>query len=522
SLADWLQVSWFYPRGFKREYIIETPRAYVVVGQGIVYKFIKEENADSRAPGPAVLARWQSACEEVIDNLELAPDIYLGLRLLRWVDDEPFWITQVQGRDLRYRIAAEDVDELAIVMRRIPYESRLSALLDQGDELEEPRLRALIKVLSRFYEHRLRAGMQACIEEPGLALRWIREQVLHHLQVFIEDNGSFLDPFSQLAFQEAKVFLSNFYQELRDSFVMRGQKGFVVDVHGNLTCENICFEAVGPGGKAVTITGRRRPPSGTRFSDVLSDVASLAVDLEARGDVHLAREFEEHFFAQNPEVEHAGLYPFYYVANAVMRAMQLMAVPDSGTNIAATAFLSLALRGVFGLNKPFIVAVGGRCANGADDLAMSVAEMTGGVVVAPADGAAAETYSVDLDHLQFEYLLDAVKRHIRNSTPVVLVWPLNQEEERMQIARLARDLGVRYLLVKCGLSFPEKVTRLNRASGKEFSNGNCCVDVRRLWSKSEAPWPVADNFVLNQFYVEPVIPQPDLALSVLRHLSRNG
>ena len=84
SLADWLDVAWFYPEDFRKERIVETSQSLLVFGESIVYKFLKS-NTPNRTLSFG--QRWAIACEEVLDNRELAPDLYLGLRLLRWIED---------------------------------------------------------------------------------------------------------------------------------------------------------------------------------------------------------------------------------------------------------------------------------------------------------------------------------------------------------------------------------------------------------------------------------------------------
>lgn len=77
SLPQWLEVSWFYPEGFKREQVIETARSWVVLGNGIVYKFLKLDQTSEEDPRKLFTRKWQAACEEIVDNQKWGPESLL-------------------------------------------------------------------------------------------------------------------------------------------------------------------------------------------------------------------------------------------------------------------------------------------------------------------------------------------------------------------------------------------------------------------------------------------------------------
>jgi aminoglycoside phosphotransferase family enzyme/predicted kinase len=517
-LADWLEVSWFYPQGFRKEKVVETDRSYIVIGQNVVYKFLKAAGGHTRG---TFGERWQSACEEVLDNRELAPDLYLGLRMLRWIDDEPHWITELRCKDLLPESPPPDADDVVIVMRRIPAHSRLSRFVEDSREVSPMRISGLSKFLSKYYKHRRRAGIQECIEEPLLALSWVKERLLGRLEYFAATYGSFLDPFSRIAFQEAKAYLKAFYEENRQIFLMRGNSGQVIDCHSNLKSEHICIEPIGLAARTISVFGRLPRAAARRKADILSDIASLVIDLEARGVIHLAHEFEECFFSTNPEAYNKELYQFYLVSSAVSQAMDLLCAGCEESAVGATNLLALALRNVLGLRGPFVVAIGGPREDGAEDLASSIAEMTAAVSLDSSAATSAQSYSGELDELVFDKLLKVAKQRLRGNSSVVMIWPFNQEEERLRLVAMADSLGAPYVLVKCCLSRAE---RLNKALCQSLLASRPPDDSaieRRLWSKQHSPWPISElSKNLNQVYIEPVIPRPELALGVLQDLAR--
>lgn len=533
-LSDWLEVSWFYPQGFRKDKVIETPRSYIVIGQNIVYKFLKTAEGHAQS---TFAERWQSACEEVLDNRELAPDLHLGLRLLRWVDEEPHWITELRCKDLSPDSPPPDADDVALVMRRIPARSRLSHFVQEGREVSPVRLSGLCKFLSKYYRHRQRDGIEQCVNEPSLSLVWVKERILSRLDDFVANYGNFLDPFSEIALQEAKAYLKAFYEENEQLFLQRGYSGHVIGCHGNLKSEHICIEPIGLAARTVSIFGRLPRAAAPRAAgadevdvrraDILNDLASLVIDLEARGAVKLAHEFEQRFFSANPNSYSKELYQFYLVAAAVSQAIDLFCADREEHAAGMTGLLALALRNVLGLRRPFIVAIGGREEDGAADLAESISEMSDAVALdlsaavsiqSSLDGLA---HLDELDELVFDKLLSVARLRLKDNSPVVINWPFNREEERLQLVAMADSLGAPYILVKCCLSRAERLQKaLHRPSAAGRDAEHNAVK-RRLWPKQHNPWPVTElSLNLNQIYLEPVIPHPELALGILRDLAR--
>ncbi len=119
TLAEWLDVSWFYPEDFSPEKIHETQKSYIVEGQRKVLKFFKESPEN----------QWTMFCHEIVDNSSLAPNLYLGVMPLCWVDGEPSWGQLIP---LGHMIVDRPpkCDDLALVMRRIPKEKMLQDVLE--------------------------------------------------------------------------------------------------------------------------------------------------------------------------------------------------------------------------------------------------------------------------------------------------------------------------------------------------------------------------------------------------------
>lgn len=105
-------------RGFVPEKIVETRQSTVVVGKEFVYKFLRINTPFLNQTSYFRIA-WQRACEEILNHRILAPSLYQGLRLLRWINGKPEWISEKISFNLNPLNPPKEADDLAIIMKRV-------------------------------------------------------------------------------------------------------------------------------------------------------------------------------------------------------------------------------------------------------------------------------------------------------------------------------------------------------------------------------------------------------------------
>lgn len=491
--AEWLELSWFYPEGFRKQRIIETERSWVVCGEQIVYKFLKVPgtNAD---PEELFRKRWQLSCEELLDHRELAPELYLGLRLLRWVDEEPQWMSETAAADLNPLRPLPGADDVAIVMRRVPDERLLDRRLESQPEISSRTLQQISQRLSAFQRSAEAAPAKPFDGDPGGYVKHLVASYVRPLEQFMLREGSFLDPFSKLAFEEIRAYLSRFVRENEALLRERVSSGRVVDGHGALRADRICVDS-----GVITFPGRLGRHSAFRAMDTLADTAALVGDLEARGFPTTARDLEAGLLEDRTEPP--ALMRFYRAAESVRRAQLLFSGKASDARIAATSYLSVAFRAALALEEPFILVVGGnspeeelRLARGFDALAMtqtlSIAQLTPGL---PEDAA-------------LEQLLRMADTLVARGQPVTLLWPSNRDEERLRIAARARRSGAKILFVLVE----------GRPSDARVEGGRNIRTTPSRWQNGPTLWELPHTIV------QPTLAPADLALEVLRQLGRGA
>lgn len=497
ALLQWLDVSWFYPPGFTKDLTLETPTSWLALGNGIAYKFFKlHQSLIDSGNQEAFQQRWRLACEEIIDHRELAADVYMGLRLLRWVDDEPQWMSEKVARSLDPARAPASANDVAVVMRRIPEQHFLYNRLAEPNFKTDTALDKLSARLKEFHTQSIGKSLVTFRDEPSLLHAILFERYQKPLNDFILSYGSFLDPFSQIAFEELRGFITSFLEKNAHLFSARLKEGAFMDCHGALNSEHIAIDDQGE----LAVFGRVSRNSPERFADFLCDIASLVLDLEARGFTTFAQQFEDKYF---PLPSHENeLYRFYKVAEASRRAQQFFEDKVDDPFNLGTACLSYALRIALRIDKPFLVVISSKDAKEAEQLGRSLEALTSGVLnpnaVEKKPFGKYFPASPGLDRLLQHIELERAK-----GESIIVQWPLNREEERLVIQRFAVEHEMTLLFVTL-----------------DSDEGGKAPSPRRLRSLQSDLSQYLNELSTHHLIIQPSLPRPDLALLVLRALGQ--
>lgn len=207
-------------------------------------------------------ARAEACRREVELNRRLAPDVYLGVADLR-----------EDGR----------VVDHAVVMRRLPDDRRLAALVPAGAEVRDGLRDILHRVVALHAAHRVAGAVAA---RAGAAERvqaqWEDNLAEIRSTVAAGDGPASTGGLGPVI--EAIGRLARRYVEGRGAlFERRVADGWIVDGHGDLLAEDIFLLDDGP-----RILDCLEFDDALRMGDALADVAFLAMDLERLGRADLA------------------------------------------------------------------------------------------------------------------------------------------------------------------------------------------------------------------------------------------
>ncbi len=251
-----------------------------------------------------VAERERTCRREVELNRRLAPDVYLGVGHFSGPGDGP--------------------GEPVVVMRRMPEDRRLSALLRARQPVDDA-LRQVARLLADFHAGTptdpeiAREG-----EEPALRRRWIAN--LRETDRFV---GRLVD---ETAHAEVESLATRYLDGRGPLLAARAAAGLVRDGHGDLVADDIFCLPDGP-----RVLDCLEFDDRLRYVDVLDDVAFLAMDLERLAAPEAAEHFQYWYaeFAGRPRV--VSLEHHYTAYRAFVRAKVACLQADQGVTAAVPA-----------------------------------------------------------------------------------------------------------------------------------------------------------------------------------------
>ena len=290
-------------------------------------------------------------CEREVElNSRLAPDVYLGV-----VDvDDP----------------ATGDRRPATLMRRMPDARRLSALMAVGQDARH-ELREIARTMATFHLSAHCGPRIAVAGEPkAVAERW--HGALTTVARFAATvlDGTALDSVACLA--------DEYIAGRSTLFEQRIATDKVVDGHGDLLADDIFCLSTGP-----AILDCLEFSDELRYCDVLSDVASLAMDCERLGHRELGEYFLREYATYTADSFPASLAHHYIAYRAMVRCEVACLRHEQGAEDAAEqarTLLGIAHRHLV-LGRVTWVLIGGPPGAGKSTLASALADALGWAVL---------------------------------------------------------------------------------------------------------------------------------------------
>ncbi|WP_182881795.1 AAA family ATPase [Microbispora sp. H10949] len=418
-------------------------------------------------------ARRAMCHKEVELNRRLAPDVYEG-------------VADVSGPDGRVR-------EHLVVMRRMPDERRLSALVRSGAPVEGA-LRQVARVVAGMHA---RSPHSPRIDEQGsgqaLRSRWTAS--FREVRALPE---AVLD--SEILGDVERLTLR--YLDGREPlFAVRIAEGRIVDGHGDLLADDVFCLDDGP-----RILDCLEFDDRLRFVDGLDDAAFLAMDLERLGAPRLAELFLCWYAEFSGDPSPPSLWHHYVAYRAFVRAKVACLRHGQGDSAAAWEARSLAelTLGHLQAGAVTLVLVGGLPGTGKSTLAAAVADRLSCTLLtsdrlrkelagmSPHQPAAAPfgegIYCAESTERTYAELLSRAERLLGLGEPVVVDASWTDTAHRAAAASLARRTSTHLTALRCVA--PPRVTaeRLARRTGG-ISDADRAIAA--AMTATETPWPGA-------------------------------
>ena len=417
-------------------------------------------------------ATREADCQrEVMLNRRLAPDVYLGVATIT-CDGKP-------------------IDHM-VVMRRMPEDRRLSAVAQQGADLDDWLLK-VAQALASFHRGAERSpDISAAATGSALRADWERN--------FVE-TSSFVGPILDEA-TEAKIqALALRWIDGREALLSeRIALGRVCDGHGDLQAEDIfCLD------DGVRILDCVEFSDALRHCDVVADVAFLVMDLERLGHHRAAtslllkyKDLAEDRFPETLVHHYCASRAYVRAKVACLRSAQ----GEDGAKAAARQLHDLALS-FLRQARVTLVVVGGLPGSGKSTLARGLAgardwtvfrsdELRLEIGVAePVSGYRTGRYSPAITTKVYEELLRQAERLLESGYSVILDASWVDAGRRGAAQSVAERTSSDLVELCCDVSHEIARERIERRLAEHADLSEATPEVSAAMSLVMDPWPSA-------------------------------
>lgn len=299
-----------YPENPGKIELIQTHISFVFLTDNFVYKVKKPVNFGFL--DFSTLEKRRFFCEKELQlNRRLCPDIYVEV-----VSINKSSIIKISG-------SGETV-EYALKMKRLPQEKIMTALLKQR-KVDFKTIDGLAKIIAQFHS---KAETSSEINEYG-SLKIIRtnwDENFAQTQKYVNQT------IPEAEFQFIKNKVNTFMENKRALFENRIKNNKVRDCHGDLHSGNVFITDKICIFDAIEFNDR------FRYSDVASDVAFLAMDLDFQQRTDLSDYFIEKYIHYSKDQELTKLLGFYKCYRAYVRGKVIsFKLDDPNVNAAEKA-----------------------------------------------------------------------------------------------------------------------------------------------------------------------------------------
>ncbi len=285
-----------YPESAGRVEVVETHMAWVFMAEKYVYK-LKKPVRYPYLDFSSIALREFYCHEEVRLNQRLAPGVYLGVVPLT-----------CNRRGLAIDGKGSIVDWL-VRMRRLPRRQMLDWMLRDG-RLGACHLRRLAHLLAEFH------GSCQSLPFSGEAYRQrYRNDIERNLEA-LQGLRSALGGVDYRSLGESQL---SFLEHRSDWFDARAREGNVIEAHGDLRPQHICF----PDEKPLIIDCLEFNPD-LRILDKADETAYLAMECAWLGYSEAGKEFLAYFEQCSKDHVPFPLRAFYMAYRASLRARLLL------------------------------------------------------------------------------------------------------------------------------------------------------------------------------------------------------
>jgi aminoglycoside phosphotransferase family enzyme len=282
-----------YPNPPQKVELSQTQISYIFFAGEYVYKVKKP--VDMGFLDYTTLEKRLYFCRKEVElNRRLCADTYLD-------------VVHIAEQEGRYTIEGKGVRvEYAVKMRRLPADAMMDALLAKN-KVTPKMVEDTAKTVSDF--HKKAATSEEISRTGGI------EAVIKNTQEnFDQTDKYFVIIIGSETYRRIKAYTEGFIKDNEALFRKRMDGGRVRDCHGDLHAAHVCFLK-----NSICIYDCIEFIDRLRYTDVVADVAFLAMDLDHYGRSDLAEIFVKAYIRESGDKELTKLLNFYKCYRAYVR-----------------------------------------------------------------------------------------------------------------------------------------------------------------------------------------------------------
>ena len=280
-----------YPEEPGKIDLIQTHISFVFVTNEFVYKMKKAVNFGFL--DFSTLEKRRFFCEKELElNKRLCADVYLEVVPIN------------KSNTIRLKGNGETI-EYALKMKRLPQEKIMTLLLKEG-KVNKKTINELAKIITKFH---FRAQTSNEISNYG-SLKIIKINWDENFNQTLKYRNQTI---SQADFEFIKSQINNFIEKNEPLFESRTKNNRIRDCHGDMHSGNIFIT------EPICIFDAIEFNDRFRYSDVASDVAFLAMDLDFQERLDLSDYFIDRYIFYSKDQELMKVLSFYKCYRAYVR-----------------------------------------------------------------------------------------------------------------------------------------------------------------------------------------------------------
>ena len=457
-----------YPHEAATIEMLETHISYIFFAGTYVYKVKKP--VDFGFLDFATLEKRRYYCEREVElNRRICPEVYLGVEEVR--EQHGFYSLGGQGRTVEY----------AVKMRRLPEENRMDLLLGESKVTAQDVARVASRI-ARFHEQ-APTGTQVTSHGDLQAVRQNLEENFAQTARFV---GTAL---SREVYGDVIAYSRAFMEAKQEVFHNRSQEGRIRDCHGDLHAAQVFLEPPPDDGSwdGISIIDCIEFNERFRCSDIVEDMAFLAMDLDFHGRPDLSAAFTNAYVRESRDPGVFDLLDFFKTYRAYVRGKvacfrtedsQLSQRARDDAMETARAYFELSRSYIPRLPKPAVFLMCGVTGTGKSTLAAELAQHWSAVHISsdlvrkslagiePQDHRYEPfmqgIYSPRFSSMTYQAMLNSAKEHLLKGESVILDGTFRMSEDRASAVAMACDMGLEIWVVECRLGEGEVRERLER------------------------------------------------------------